>query len=95
MLKKAKTRAAFAVIGTVIAIDVAEAGQRAAVECKVNLILASYPERAARTLIDGKAKVETANRPASVDRAKARCPIDVVKHLMGNRLASELVVGAR
>ena len=83
------------VLATVTVMDVTDKGKRAEIECKLNLILASYPQKAARTFVDGTAKLETSNRDKSIERAKTRCAMDIVKHLMGSRLARDVSTTAR
>ncbi|MFC1611332.1 HEAT repeat domain-containing protein [Myxococcota bacterium] len=94
-LKRAKARGAVVVMTTLIAMDVREKGKRVQIGCKLNVILASYPRRAARTFLDGKAKLTTHNHPSAIERAKARCAKDIVKHLMGNRLPKDVSATAR
>ncbi len=93
-LKKAKARALVLMV-TLTSMDVVERGKQAEVECKLNLILASYPHKAARTFVDGKAKLETGNRSKSIERAKRRCAMDLVQHLVGSRLARDVSTTAR
>jgi hypothetical protein len=93
-LKRAKARAII-VMTSVTAMDVTVAGRRAQVECKANVILATYPQKAARAFADGKAKLETDNRPAAIERAKSRCATDLTKHLLGNQLVADLRTAAR
>lgn len=93
-LKKAKARA-IVVMASLREMNVTTKGKRAEVECKLNLILASYPQKAARTFVDGKAKLDTNNKPKSIERAKSRCAMDIVKHLMGSRLARDVSTTAR
>jgi hypothetical protein len=93
-LKRANARAVV-VLATVTVMDVTDKGKRAEIECKLNLILASYPQKAARTFVDGTAKLETSNRAKSIERAKTRCAMDIVKHLMGSRLARDVSTTAR
>ncbi|OGR08111.1 MAG: hypothetical protein A2341_20695 [Deltaproteobacteria bacterium RIFOXYB12_FULL_58_9] len=89
-LKKAKVRAGFAVLGTITQMDIQRSGKQAVVECKLSLIQATYPDRAARAFIDGKAKLETSNRESAIERAKTLCATNIVKHLMGKRLAADV-----
>jgi hypothetical protein len=93
-LKKAKARAVV-VLASMTAMNVTEKGKRAQVACKLNLILASYPKKAAKTFLDGQAKLETNNKSKSIERAKRRCAMDIVKHLMGSRLARDISTTAR
>jgi hypothetical protein len=93
-LKNAGARAV-AVMATLSSLDVSENDRRAQIECKLHLILASYPERAARTFVDGKAKLEVGNQAASIARAKRRCARDIVTHLMGKRIVADLLTTAR
>jgi len=88
-LKRAKARAV-TVLATVTTMNVTESGKRAQIECKLNLILASYPQKAARTFVDGTAKLETSSRAKSIERAKSRCAMDIVRHLMGRALPGDL-----
>jgi hypothetical protein len=84
-----------AVMATLSSLDVSENDRRAQIECQLHLILASYPERAARTFVDGKAKLEVGNEAASIARGKRRCARDIVTHLMGKRIATDLLTTAR
>lgn len=86
-LKKSKVRKAFNVKVTLSDLAVRDAGKRAAVACKLKLILASYPENAMRAFYTGGAEVDSGKQPEAVEAAKSRCIKDLLMHLMKTELA--------
>ena len=89
-LKRVGARGAVVVIPTLAQLDVRSAGSRTQIECKLSLIIAAFPGKAARVFLDGRAKLDTSDAPAAVAAAKSRCVADIVKHLMGKQLAEAL-----
>ena len=94
-LKKAKTRGAFTLLGTMSDLTVVSKGRRAFVTCRVKFIVATYPEKAARAFINGSAKLETANSSGAIERAKENCARDVIRHLVKKQVAPEFEAKSR
>ena len=76
-------------------VAVAPQGRRASISCQVKFIVATYPEKAARSFINGSAKLDTANSAAAIERAKSRCAQDVVRHLVKKQVAPEIEAKSR
>ena len=85
-LKKTKVRRALTVMVQIEPSTLHPNGDSVRLGCGVKLVLASYPEKAVRSLITGGGGVVVQNRPESINQAREICVMDVLRQLLGHQM---------
>ena len=99
--KKAPTKkdlgalTAFHVDGTLNELTAKKQGSRTIVSCKVNMLLATYPEKSMFGFLKGGASIETSSSEREVQLAKEDCVSAVVEDLVANKIIPTIRSRAR
>jgi hypothetical protein len=80
--KDLKGAAAFHVDGTLNEVTVKAKGSASIVSCKVNMLIATYPEKSMFGFLNGGASVQASNDEADIALAKKDCVTAVVEDLV-------------
>lgn len=83
---QAKSTAGFYVDGTVTELKVKQAGSSMMVSCKVNMLLASYPDKSLFGLLNGAASVEASGSANNLALAGEDCVSAVVEDLIAKKI---------
>lgn len=82
----AKSTVAFYVDGTVNEVKEKQAGSSMMVSCKINMLLASYPDRAIFGLLNGGASVQASGSTNDLALAREDCVSAVVEDLIAKKI---------
>lgn len=82
----AKSTAGFYVDGTVNMLKVKQAGSSTVVSCKINMLLASYPDKSIFGLLNGGASVEASGSANNLALAGEDCVSAVVEDLIAKKI---------
>lgn len=80
--KDLKTIQAFHVDGTLNEVTTKPKGSAMIVSCKVNMLIATYPEKSMFGFLNGGASVQASNDPSDIELAKKDCVAAVVEDLV-------------
>jgi hypothetical protein len=82
----AKSTVGFYVDGTVNEMKVKETGSSVTVSCKINMLLASYPDKAIFGLLNGGASVQASGAKTDIALAREDCVSAVVEDLIAKKI---------
>jgi hypothetical protein len=82
----AKSTAGFYVDGTVNELKVKQAGSSMTVSCKINMLLASYPDKSIFGLLNGGASVQASGSTNDLALAREDCVSAVVEDLIAKKI---------
>ncbi len=82
----AKSTVGFYVDGTVNELKVKEAGSSMMVSCKINMLLASYPDKSIFGLLNGGASVQASGSTNDLALAREDCVSAVVEDLIAKKI---------
>jgi hypothetical protein len=83
---EAKGAMGFYVDGTLNELNVKQAGATTTVSCRINMLLASYPDKAIFALLNGGASVQASGRAKDVALAREDCVSAVVEDLISKKI---------
>lgn len=83
---QAKSTVGFYVDGTVNELKVKEAGSSMTVSCKINMLLASYPDKSIFGLLNGGASVQASGSTNDLALAREDCVSAVVEDLIAKKI---------
>ena len=83
---EAKSTVGFYVDGTVNEMKVKETGSSVTVSCKINMLLASYPDKAIFGLLNGGASVQASGAKTDIALAREDCVSAVVEDLIAKKI---------
>jgi len=78
--------AGFYVDGTLNEVKVEKSGNSAKVSCKVNMLLASFPEKAVFGFLNGGAAVQASSSAGDIALAQQDCVAAVVESLIAKQI---------
>ncbi|HMG51936.1 MAG TPA: HEAT repeat domain-containing protein [Kofleriaceae bacterium] len=90
----AKATAGFYVDGTVNEMKVKEAGSSMMVSCKINMLLASYPDKSIFGLLNGGASVQASGSSNDLALAREDCVSAVVEDLIAKKIVPTITTKA-
>lgn len=82
----ARSTAGFYVDGTVNEMKVKESGSSVTVSCRINMLLASYPDKSIFGLLSGGASVQASGSATEVALAREDCVSAVVEDLIAKKI---------
>ena len=82
----ARSTVGFYVDGTVNEMKVKQAGSSMTVSCKINMLLASYPDKSIFGLLNGGASVQASGSSNDVAMAREDCVSAVVEDLIAKKI---------
>jgi hypothetical protein len=82
----AKGTAGFYIDGTVNELKVKESGSSTTVSCKINMLLASYPDKSIFGLLNGGASVQASGSANDISLAREDCVSAVVEDLIAKKI---------
>jgi hypothetical protein len=82
----AKATAGFYIDGTVNELKVKESGSSTTVSCKINMLLASYPDKSIFGLLNGGASVQASGSANDIALAREDCVSAVVEDLIAKKI---------
>lgn len=82
----AKQVTGFYLDGTINELSVKQKGTAATVSCKINMLIASYPEKSIFGMLTGTASVAGSNDPRDIELAKQDCVAAVVEDLVATKV---------
>ena len=82
----AKSTVGFYVDGTVNEMKVKETGSSVTVSCKINMLLASYPDKSIFGLLNGGASVQASGAKTDIALAREDCVSAVVEDLIAKKI---------
>lgn len=82
----AKGTAGFYIDGTVNELKVKETGSSTTVSCKINMLLASYPDKSIFGLLNGGASVQASGSATDISLAREDCVSAVVEDLIAKKI---------
>jgi hypothetical protein len=82
----AKAVAGFYIDGTLNELKVKQAGSSTVVSCKINMLLASYPDKSIFGLLNGGASVQASGAASDVALAREDCVSAVVEDLIAKKI---------
>jgi len=82
----AKATLGFYVDGTLNELKVKESGSSATVSCKINMLLASYPDKSIFGLLNGGASVQASSSARDIALAREDCVSAVVEDLIAKKI---------
>ena len=80
--KQLKNVQAFHVDGTINELSTKSKGSATIVSCKVNMLIATYPEKSMFGFLNGGASVQASDSPSDIELAKKDCVAAVVEDLV-------------
>ena len=83
---EAKGTAGFYIDGTVNELKVKESGSSSTVSCKINMLLASYPDKSIFGLLNGGASVQASGSANDIALAREDCVSAVVEDLIAKKI---------
>jgi len=90
----AKSTMGFYVDGTVNELKVKQSGSSATVSCKINMLLASFPDKSIFGLLDGRASVQSSGSASEVALASEDCVSAVVEDLIAKKIVPTITTKA-
>ncbi len=90
----AKSTVGFYIDGTVNELKVKESGSSTTVSCKINMLLASYPDKSIFGLLNGGASVQASGRSTDIDLAREDCVSAVVEDLIAKKIVPTINIKA-
>jgi len=90
----AKSTVGFYVDGTVNEMKVKEAGSSMMVSCKINMLLASYPDKSIFGLLNGGASVQASGSSNDLALAREDCVSAVVEDLIAKKIVPTITTKA-
>jgi len=88
---EAKSTQGFYVDGTLNELKVKESGSSTMVSCKINMLLASYPEKSIFGLLNGGASVQASGAATDIDLAREDCVSAVVEDLIAKKIVPTII----
>jgi hypothetical protein len=82
----AKGTAGFYIDGTLNVLDVQQTGSSTTVSCKINMLLASFPDKSIFGLLNGGASVQASGSANAIALAREDCVSAVVEDLIAKRI---------
>jgi hypothetical protein len=82
----AKGAVGFYIDGTLNELKVKETGSSATVSCRINMLLASYPDRSIFALLNGGATVQATGSTSEIALAREDCVSAVVEDLIAKKI---------
>jgi hypothetical protein len=83
---QARSTVGFYVDGTVNELNVKQAGSSTTVSCKINMLLASYPDKSIFGLLNGGASVQASGARTDIALAREDCVSAVVEDLIAKKI---------
>ena len=83
---EARSTVGFYVDGTLNELKVKEAGSTTTVSCRINMLLASYPDKSIFGLLSGGASVQASGSSSDVALAREDCVAAVVEDLIAKKI---------
>jgi len=90
----AKSTVGFYVDGTVNEMNVKETGSSVTVSCKINMLLASYPDKSIFGLLNGGASVQASGAKTDIALAREDCVSAVVEDLIAKKIVPTITTKA-
>ena len=90
----ARSTVGFYIDGTVNELKVKESGSSTTVSCKINMLLASYPDKSIFGLLNGGASVQASGRSTDIDLAREDCVSAVVEDLIAKKIVPTINIKA-
>lgn len=90
----AKSTVGFYVDGTLNELKVKEAGSSTTVSCKINMLLASYPDKSIFGLLTGGASVQASGSANDIALAREDCVSAVVEDLIAKKIVPTIITKA-
>jgi hypothetical protein len=90
----AKSTMGFYVDGTVNEMKVKETGSSVTVSCKINMLLASYPDKSIFGLLNGGASVQASGAKNDIALAREDCVSAVVEDLIAKKIVPTITTKA-
>jgi hypothetical protein len=90
----AKGTLGFYVDGTLNELKVKEGGSTATVSCRINMLLASYPDRSIFALLNGGASVQASGSGKDIALAREDCVSAVVEDLIAKKIVPTINIKA-
>jgi HEAT repeats len=81
-----KSVSGFYLDGTVNEVTVKQKGATATVSCKINMLIASFPEKSIFGMLTGTASVAGSSEPSDIELAKQDCVAAVVEDLVATKV---------
>jgi hypothetical protein len=88
---EAKSTQGFYVDGTLNELKVKESGSSTTVSCKINMLLASYPDKSIFGLLNGGASVQASGAATDIDLAREDCVSAVVEDLIAKKIVPTII----
>jgi hypothetical protein len=83
---KAKGTEGYHIDGTIVSLTEKKSGSSVLVECKVSMLLATYPEKSMFGFLEGGAKVQASSSAQDIKYAKEDCVVAVVEDLIAKKI---------
>lgn len=90
----ARSTQGFYIDGTLNELKVKESGSSTTVSCKINMLLASYPDKSIFGLLNGGASVQASGRSTDIDLAREDCVSAVVEDLIAKKIVPTINIKA-
>jgi hypothetical protein len=90
----ARSTQGFYIDGTVNDVKVKETGRSATVSCKINMLLASFPDKSIFGLLSGSASVQASGSASDVALAREDCVSAVVEDLIAKKIVPTIITKA-
>jgi hypothetical protein len=90
----AKSTVGFYIDGTLNELKVKESGSSTTISCKINMLLASYPDKSIFGLLHGGATVQASGRSTDIDLAREDCVSAVVEDLIAKKIVPTINIKA-
>jgi hypothetical protein len=90
----ARSTVGFYIDGTLNELKVKESGSSTTVSCKINMLLASYPDKSIFGLLNGGASVQASGRSTDIDLAREDCVSAVVEDLIAKKIVPTINIKA-
>jgi hypothetical protein len=76
----------FFIDGTLNELKIQKSGSMATISCKVNMLLASFPDKSIFGFLNGGAKVQASSSPKDVALAREDCVSAIVEDLIAKKI---------
>ncbi|MBC7977828.1 MAG: HEAT repeat domain-containing protein [Myxococcales bacterium] len=90
----ARSTVGFYIDGTLNELKVKESGSSTTVSCKINMLLASFPDKSIFGLLHGGATVQASGRSTDIDLAREDCVSAVVEDLIAKKIVPTINIKA-
>lgn len=91
---EARSTIGFYIDGTVNEMKVKETGSSVTVSCKINMLLASYPDKSIFGLLNGGASVQASGAKTDIALAREDCVSAVVEDLIAKKIVPTITIKA-